>query len=239
LFTGCLSQVIERQFLQNSILLLQAAGFDVHIPPRQVCCGAMHYHAGDTGQSDRLLQQNREAFTAQNWDAVIFLASGCGLFLQEHLAESVDSLPVTDIYRFLAEHGRQLEFAALDARALLHLPCSLRQFDGAEQAMQSLLGKIPGLQTQPLAQNNICCGGAGNALLQQPQLAGALRHRKAAIIKQQGPVDYLLTANTGCYIQFSRAMREHRFSVRICYPVQLLAQQLAHTDNITTAAGAG
>jgi glycolate oxidase iron-sulfur subunit len=227
LFTGCLSQVIERQFLQDSILLLQAAGFEVHIPSQQVCCGAMHYHAGDTVQSDHLLQQNRDTFTAESWDAVIYLASGCGLFLHEHLVDATHDIPVTDIYRFLASHDQQLAFAPLAARVLLHLPCSLRQLAGAEQAVQELLQKIPGLQIQALAQNNICCGGAGNALLQQPQLARSLRARKAAILEQEQPADYVLTANSGCYIQFSRAIREHKLLLQVIHPVTLLAQQQA------------
>jgi glycolate oxidase iron-sulfur subunit len=227
LFTGCISQTVERHFQADSITLLRAAGYDVHIPPAQACCGAMHYHSGDARQSQQLIQRNQQTFSAENYDHVVFLASGCGLFLQEHLV--VNGIRIMDIYSFLAQHGEQLTFASLESRVSIHIPCSLRQIPQAAQSMIKLLEKIPGLKPEIMPQNNICCGGAGSALLQQPQLARGLRARKASIMANQKS-EYVLTANTGCYIQLGRALREHKIHSRVCYPVKLLAQQLQYNN---------
>ena len=48
LFTGCIGDAMFRHVNWATARVLQQNGCDVHVPPSQVCCGAIHFHAGSS-----------------------------------------------------------------------------------------------------------------------------------------------------------------------------------------------
>src|SRR6185312_6993692 len=60
--------------------VLQANGYDVVTPEQQVCCGALHAHAGDLEGARELARKNLEAFE-QSGAPIITNAGGCGAML--------------------------------------------------------------------------------------------------------------------------------------------------------------
>ncbi len=61
-----------------TIKVLQHNGCDVVIPANQVCCGAIHYHAGASEPAREFANQNAAAFQPDAVDAVIINVAGCG-----------------------------------------------------------------------------------------------------------------------------------------------------------------
>ena len=66
--------------------------------------------------------------------------------------------------------------------------------------------RIPGLELREIAESAICCGSAGTYNLFQPEAARDLGDRKAERVLATG-ADLLVSANPGCTMQITAAMR--------------------------------
>ena len=221
LFKGCSAEAIEPRTLRDAIMLLNHAARDVHIPLNQVCCGALHAHAGDWRQAAMLTSTNERAFSDQPFETLVSIATGCGAYLSED-----EQFPVShmDICAFLArpEIIRHFSFRPLKARVALHIPCSLKNVLGNEQAVLDLLGKIPALEVRILNSDQ-CCGAAGTYFIFHRKTAGKLRQPVVEQIEQLAP-DFLLGGNIGCTQHIIQGLGGK--PPRMMHPVSLLAQQL-------------
>lgn len=221
LFLGCIARTTQNAALHAAIGLLTRLGYEVLVPARQGCCGALHAHSGAAGQAARLAAHNQAVFSGQGLDAVVSLASGCG----QHLDASGQAGPHQDISRFLADSGRldQLKLRPLPARALLHTPCSL----AADIPVAGLLAHIPALQLTPLSSGYGCCGAAGRHLLSPSGQGQQLRAPLLDDVRHQAP-DYLLTSNPGCALHLAAGMTDG--PIEVLHPVELLLRQCTTDD---------
>ncbi|GAA0368400.1 (Fe-S)-binding protein [Bacillus horti] len=92
-FKGCIMDMMFHQTNQRTVKLAQRAGFNVHVPQAQTCCGALHAHAGDIQTSKELAKRNIEVFeqgeqlndpVASTTLQILTNAGGCGAFLMEY-----------------------------------------------------------------------------------------------------------------------------------------------------------
>src|SRR5512145_1240150 len=114
LFEGCVGEGLFARVNRATERVLEANGFDVKTPTDQVCCGALHAHAGDLEGARKLARKNIAAFDS---DApIITNAGGCGAMLttyahlfanDAHLAERAAnfSARVRDVSQQLASSG--------------------------------------------------------------------------------------------------------------------------------------
>jgi glycolate oxidase iron-sulfur subunit len=231
LFLGCVARVLDADTLAAAIRLLTRLGFDVVIPENQTCCGALQREAGQSGQAQVLARQNRSAFRAADVDTVITVASGCGAVLADsgmHEGTSAERpLRVLDIHQFLADVAlpESMTLAALPVTIAVQDACSLRNALRAEQAVYALLARIPDARIVPLAENHLCCGGAGAYPLRQPAMADRLRADKLAHLQQLQPA-VLATANLGCALHLSAGLRAQGLNIEVVHPLVLFERQL-------------
>ena len=92
LFLGCVGEGLFARVNRATARVLAANGCEVETPPGQVCCGALHAHAGDLEGARHLARRNVAAFAAAASDegaAVVTNAGGCGAMLASyaHLLE--------------------------------------------------------------------------------------------------------------------------------------------------------
>jgi glycolate oxidase iron-sulfur subunit len=224
LFRGCSGEAIEPHTLQAAVKLLNHACQDVHIPLEQGCCGALHAHAGDKQKAAELRATNIRVFTAQRFDTLVSIASGCGAYLADD-----EQLPVShlDICAFLAQPTiiERLHFNPLKAVAAIQIPFSLENVLDSGQAVVDLLLKIPGLELQVLSRGG-CCGAAGTYFITHSKTARKLRQPFISQIEQISP-DYLLSSNIGCAQHLANGLGGvGNEPPQIMHPASLLAQQL-------------
>ncbi len=213
--------------------MLTLLGYDVRIPSRQTCCGALHLHDGLLDKARALMKQNVEAFDELEIDTVISTVSGCSAQLAEcpkylegeepqHFAKRHK-----DICQFLAELDwpSQFRFKPLAAKVAVHVPCSLMHVLKQTQNSMQLLSRIPNIELYELSSNTRCCGAAGDYMLRQPQLADELLAAKIESLKSEQP-DIMATSNLGCALHIQAGLRRAGLSVRVMHPVTLLNQQL-------------
>jgi glycolate oxidase iron-sulfur subunit len=228
LFLGCVARVLDADTLATAIRLLTRLGFEVVVPENQTCCGALHREAGQLDQAQALARRNRAALHAAGVGAVISIASGCGAVLAAGDAPGAgQSTRVVDINQFLAEVAlpETLTLAPLAMTIAVQDPCSLRNVLRAEQTVYALLGRIPAARVLPLAENNLCCGGAGAYPLRQPAMTEQLRASKLAHLERLRP-DVLASANLGCALQLSAGLRAQKLDIEVVHPLVLFERQL-------------
>ncbi|MEY2666853.1 MAG: hypothetical protein RLZZ384_1024, partial [Pseudomonadota bacterium] len=199
-----------------AIEILTYAGFNVHIPQHQTCCGALALHEGDQIASTHLATQNTSAFSQENLQAIISIASGCGSTLREYDAADFSS-KVMDISHFLIQNNIDLSahLKPLSANVTLHAPCSLKNGLRSEKSVVKLLQQIP----------QQCCGAAGSYSLRHEKMAQTLLDELVEVATSQ-PTDYLVSSNIGCALHIAAGLREKNQSIAVIHPIVLLARQL-------------
>jgi glycolate oxidase iron-sulfur subunit len=115
---GCVMNVMFGRTNENSIRLLNRAGYDVVTPRDQGCCGALHAHGGNLTAAREAARANLAAFGREPLDAIIINAAGCGSTLKEygHLLTgdpraAAFSARVKDLSEFLVAAGFQAAIA--------------------------------------------------------------------------------------------------------------------------------
>jgi len=224
LFLGCLGATQQSAVATAALQLLRRAGYAVSIPKDAVCCGALGLHAGDTEGARRRADSNRIAFD-QGLDAVVSIASGCGVQLDAY-APTLPA-PHADICRFILDHAgfHRTDFKPLSASVALHTPCSVENVYRGTAWAEQALGLIRGLKVERIAELGQCCGAAGDYMLRHSHIAKRLRQ---PIVDQalSGGYQVLATSNIGCAMHLAEGLGARESAVEVVHPIELLARQL-------------
>jgi glycolate oxidase iron-sulfur subunit len=229
LFVGCAADAFFPQTTVATARVLQHNGCDVWVPRRQVCCGALHYHAGLVAPAQQLANANCDVFGSdlEQVDAVINNAGGCGPVLKDygHLLGDERGAKfahkVRDVHEFLVELGPLKPEHPLPLRATYHDACGLSHAQKIRQPPRQLLSMIPGLELVPLPDSEACCGAAGSYNLTQPEMAQQVGRRKVRNILDIGAAA-VFTGNVGCLLQIGRHVRAERPTMWVAHPVDAL-----------------
>ena len=92
----------------------------------------------------------------------------------------------------------------------------------------------PGVEIVEPAEQEICCGSAGIYNLVQPEAARELGERKAANVLATEP-DVYVSANPGCLLQVTAALRRAGRPLPAAHPVELLDASLRGESRIHCA----
>jgi len=110
------------------------------------------------------------------------------------------------------------ETASIDGtgaiRVAYHSACSMQHGQKITRPPRDLLRKA-GFEVLEIAEGHLCCGSAGVYNLLQPEIAGQLKVRKQANIRNTRP-DLVATGNIGCMIQLETD------DLKVVHTVQLL-----------------
>jgi glycolate oxidase iron-sulfur subunit len=229
-FVGCVADAMFRPTHWATLRVLQQNGCDIFIPPEQGCCGAIHYHAGDSRAARRMADANLVAFELDRYDAIVVNHGGCGAMMKEYGLHWRDGLQphrekfaskIKDINEFLDELGMIAPQGRIDAVATYHDACHLGHAQGIVAAPRRMLAKIPGLQLRDLPESGICCGSAGTYNLREADMSDRLAERKIKNILSTG-ADIVLASNAGCLLQIQREVRQRKLPLKVLHPMDLL-----------------
>ena len=206
---------------------LEANGYEVHEVAGQVCCGALHEHAGDRAAAEALAAVNLRAF-AQAADFIVVNSAGCGALLKDygHLLDTDAAADfgakVRDIAELLAAAGPR-PGAALDLEVAYDAPCHLQHAQRVQDSPLAVLGAIPGLRLRLLPGSDRCCGSAGVYAMLRPDMARAVLDAKIEIFAAADPMPQVVaTGNPGCLMQIGAGVAAAALPIRVAHPVELL-----------------
>lgn len=230
LFRGCVTDTLFKRVNEATTRVLQANGCEVQSPPAQVCCGALHAHAGDLEGARALAKQNLDAFTGGQ--TIVTNAGGCGAMLASyaHLLEddAAYAEPAREFSSRVRDIGQQLQAIGFRNgadigfdRTTYDASCHLLHGQHAADASLQMLWAIPNLNLAPLNGSDVCCGGAGVYNLLEPELSEQVLDEKLKHIEQSGAA-VLATGNPGCHMHIAAGARLSGMKLRVVHPVELL-----------------
>ena len=219
LLTGCVQSVLFGEVNRASARVLAAYGFET-VAPYGGCCGALALHSGKREEGLELARKAAAAFEAAGVDTIVTNAAGCG----SHLKDAGLGLPVMDISETLSQ-GRAPERHPLPLRVAFQDSCHLAHAQRIRSEPRVLLRSIPGVELAEPAEQEICCGSAGIYNLVQPDTARTLGERKARHVLATDP-DVYVSANPGCLLQVTAALRRAGRPLPAAHPVELLDASL-------------
>ena len=226
LFRGCIMEGLFSHVHDATIRTLEVNGHAVSEVPGQVCCGALHAHAGLHRTAQAQARRNIAAFGPGDAPIVVNSA-GCGAQLKGYGA-LLDGEPaavrfaarVRDVTEILAERG-PAPGAPLHLRVAYDAPCHLLHVQKVAEPPLAVLRAIPALDVRLTADSAQCCGSAGLYGLLQPELSRAVLTPKLSRLLEDPP-DVLATGNPGCVMQLGAGLLAAGARAGAQHPVELL-----------------
>src|SRR5215213_10430464 len=233
LFEGCVTEGLFARVNRATARVLAANGCGVSSPRGQVCCGALHAHAGDLEGARALARRNVEAFEDEGRAPVVTNAGGCGAMLVSYAHLLADDplyaarardfgSRVRDVSQQLEATGvRRADSGAVEVAATYDASCHLLHGQRAQAEPLRMLGRVEGLRLVPLEGADVCCGGAGVYNLLEPELSSRVLAEKLRHVRETG-AGLLATGNPGCHMQLAAGARLAGLKLRVVHPVELL-----------------
>jgi len=238
LFKGCVGEGLFARVNRATRRVLRANGYAVAEPEQQVCCGALHAHAGDFDGARQLARKNLAAF-AESDAPIITNAGGCGAMLttyahlfahDEQLAEPARqfSARVRDVSQQLATREMRSGRSPLaeDKYVACDLSCHLLYGQRAGDASLKMIRSITGLNFGELSGAERCCGAAGVYNMLQPELSRRVLNDKIDAVKA-AETDIVVTGNAGCQMQIGAGAKLAGLDVQVCHPIELVDESYA------------
>ncbi|KYP80348.1 (Fe-S)-binding protein [Ferroacidibacillus organovorans] len=231
LFTGCVMDVLFTPINEATARVLTKNEIEVRVPKQQLCCGALHVHAGDREQARELAKTNIEVFLDAGVERVVINAAGCGAALKEYPELFKDdpvwhekavefSLRVRDISELLVEEDFVKPQGHVERRITYHDACHLCHAQGIRAEPRLILQSIPGVTLIPLPDSERCCGSAGIYNLTQPEMAEKLLERKMDDLPKE--IDAVVMGNPGCMLQIRLGVNRRQRDLDVLHTVELL-----------------
>jgi glycolate oxidase iron-sulfur subunit len=232
LFKGCVGEGLFARVNRATERVLEANNFNVETPPNQVCCGALHAHAGDLDGARELARKNIAAFDS---DApIVTNAGGCGAMLttyahlfanDESLAEQAAnfSARVRDVSQQLATTEMRTAPSPTDQSVTYDTSCHLMYGQRSGEASERMLRSVTGKDFVPLNGTERCCGAAGVYNLLQPEMSQRVLNEKLDHIKETG-AGILATGNPGCQMHIGAGACLSGIKLRVCHPIEIVDQ---------------
>lgn len=231
LFTGCVMDGLFSHVHAATVRTLGVNGLATGTPAGQVCCGALHAHAGLTDAARELARRNIAAF-GPGTEPIVVNSAGCGALLKDygHLlpddpAAARFAARVRDVSELLAEAG-PVPGGRIEQRVAYDPPCHLLHAQRVADAPLRVLNSIPGLHLMPVPDAEKCCGSAGLYSVVEPGLSRSVLAAKVARLSEAG-VELVLTGNPGCVMQIGAGLAATELPCPVRHPVELLDRAYA------------
>jgi glycolate oxidase iron-sulfur subunit len=238
---GCIANIAFARLNEATVRVLQANGCEVVVPPRQICCGALHVHAGWRHLAGELARRNIAAFELGSLDAVVTNAAGCGSTLKEYddllqadpqwsARAAAFSSSMQDATEFLAQLGFTQPLQPITATVTYQDSCHLLHGQKIRNAPRQLLAAIPGLRLIEMPHSDVCCGSAGIYNVAETPLAMQMLRTKMEEVNASG-ARIVATANPGCILQLRAGVRLYGQGQLVLHVLELLDRALPSSDD--------
>lgn len=232
LFSGCVGEGLFARVNRATVRVLNANNLEVSTPPEQVCCGALHAHAGDLEGARELARKNIAAFDSNF--PIVTNAGGCGAMLTTYghlfandkdMAETSAnfSARVRDVSQQLETTGMRTAPTSVETQVTYDTSCHLLYGQRTGEASERMLRTVVGQNFVALNGTERCCGAAGVYNLLQPDMSQKVLNEKLAHVRDTG-AGILATGNPGCQMHIGAGATLAGLSLRVCHPIELVDQ---------------
>lgn len=231
LFVCCYQNMAAPEASEAVMRVLLGSGFEV-VVPRLGCSGLPAKSLGDRDAELDMARRNVERLRELEVDALVGDVTSCTAHVQRYgellrhepplaAAAAAVASRTWRVAEFLLRAGLTAPLGPLRWRVAYDEPCSLPLGGDAREAPYRLLGSIPALQLRPLAETEMCCGGAGDYFRREPERSAAILARKLNNVAASG-AEVLVTDNISCLTQLREGARRHAPGLRVMHLFEVL-----------------
>ena len=226
-FTGCVGEGLFARVNRATERVLRANKLDVTTPTDQVCCGALHAHAGDLEGARQLARKNIAAFKSESDAPIITNAGGCGAMLTTygHLLATDEAVSfsarVRDVSQQLSSTGMRTAETPVEGCVTYDTSCHLLYGQGSGETSERMLRAVTGDKFVALNGSERCCGAAGIYNLLQPDMSQRVLKEKLDHVRETN-AGILATGNPGCQMHIGAGASLSGIPLRVCHPVELV-----------------
>jgi glycolate oxidase iron-sulfur subunit len=228
IFRGCVMQGLFSHVHDATIRTLAVNEYQAREVPGQVCCGALHAHAGLIDEARALARTNVDAF-GDGEEPIVVNSAGCGALMKEYgrllggIRAERFAARVRDVTELLAGSDMKgpVAGAPLDLHVAYDPPCHLLHAQGVAVQPLKLFAAIPLLELVPVPGAAECCGSAGLFTLLEPEMSRAVLEAKLERLREAAP-QVVATGNPGCLMQIGAGLAAAGIAARARHPVELL-----------------
>jgi glycerol-3-phosphate dehydrogenase subunit C len=230
-FYGCYTNTNEADVGRSTVQVLEAAGFEVILPPQQ-CCGIPMLGNGDFKGAKKMARYNVPSLlrTILSGSEIVFSSTSCGHMIKHEYSQLL-SIPgaekvaahTFDLFEFLRSlresNDLNLNFRELPLKAAYFTPCHLRALGIGLPAVE-ILRFIPGLQLDNIEAD--CCGLGGTYGFKKEkyEISQEIGRDLAEAIDRLKP-EIILSDCEGCRMQI-----RHLTGLKVLHPIQILRDAL-------------
>jgi len=232
MLNGCVMPLMFGDVNAATVRVLRLNGCEVICPKRQICCGALNTHNGESVAAKQMARRNIDAFLDAGVDAVVVNAAGCGAAMKEYgyllrddaeYAEKAKrfSTLVKDAGEFLAGLGLVGAMAPVNLTVTYQDPCHLAHGQKVRSQPRQLLQAIPGLKLIEMEGSDRCCGSAG---IYNITHAGMSQHLLKEKMQSVGTTqaDAIVAPNPGCMLQLGYGAKNYGPNIAVYHLIDLL-----------------
>ncbi|HEX2931179.1 MAG TPA: heterodisulfide reductase-related iron-sulfur binding cluster [Candidatus Binatia bacterium] len=229
---GCVMPLLFGDVNEATVRVLQRNGCEVVFPRKQICCGALNIHNGESTAAKLMARRNIDAFLDANVEAIIVNAAGCGAAMKEYgyllrddaaYAEKARrfSALVKDAAEFLDGLGLVGNLGRIEMTLTYQDPCHLAHGQKVRSQPRKLLQAIPGLKLIEMEGSDRCCGSAGIYNITHPGMSRHLLKEKMQSIVATA-AEAVVAPNPGCMLQLRYGASTYGPNVTVFHLMDLL-----------------
>jgi L-lactate dehydrogenase complex protein LldE len=234
LFVTCLVDLVRPQVGFAAVKLLEDAGFDVHVPGAQTCCGQPAWNAGADSHARDIAREVVDLF--EPFEYIVAPSGSCAGMIKRHYPEVFENDPVYlakaralaqkthELMGFLAKFGpgSRAIVAKCAAKVCYHDSCSSLREMGVKDEPRALLNVVDGLTLAEMKDAQICCGFGGLFSVKYPEISERMADDKIADVLASG-ADTLVAGDLGCLLHLAGRAEKTGKTLRVRHAAEILA----------------
>jgi L-lactate dehydrogenase complex protein LldE len=234
LFATCLVDRLFPDVGLSAATVLERAGYEVHVPGGQTCCGQPAFNGGFEDEAREMARYTVDLLARD--EAPIVVPSGsCADMLIHHApvllardpgaarrAEQV-AARTYEFTQFLVDvAGITACGGCLHQSATYHPSCHGLRGLGLERQPVALLEAVEGLELKPLGEAQTCCGFGGLFAVKMDGISASMLDRKLDAITATG-ADVVVGADVSCLMHIAGGLHRRGSTIRARHIAEVLA----------------
>jgi len=217
LLVTCLVDLVRPSIGFAALTLLESAGYEVHVPHSQTCCGQPGFNSGDRSSARALAEKLIAEF--EDFDYVVAPSGSCAGMVKTHYPglfpgegawlARVEALAAKtwELTDFLVNVAR-IETLPGDFRGSVtyHDSCAGLRELGVKTQPRALLAKLTGVDLREMADCETCCGFGGTFSIKFGDISAAMADAKCERIVASG-ADAVVLGDLGCMLNIEGRLR--------------------------------